>query len=234
MKSTGSVSLEQDGDGQSAQFSIRSVRLGLGPGTSDQALRVDSLSMEVVGPFGIKVAKFLASPAHYYFYNALQGETDDGATDAYSLERLTQLKGVTLKTMSDVLYGLAPNSDAIAPQDSLSLQSKGDHHSLVIHRADTHITELLAFSGTLPSGENTPSRNFSLRAYTRWNRDVNPLAAPPKPDVIVHYGPVTIHNGVPIPATIEATAGANKLTLEYSDISANPSSLTVFIKVPRK
>ena len=56
-------------------FSMKSKRI-------DRERRIDSLSIEVKGPFGIKVARFLCSPEGYQLHDILHGETIHGATDA--------------------------------------------------------------------------------------------------------------------------------------------------------
>src|ERR1700733_958214 len=92
----GDISVDQNGSENSGSFSMKSKRLANPEksGADGETSRIDSLSVEVFGPFGIKVARFLASPVKYQFYDILHGEPLTGPTDAHSLESLTQLRGV--------------------------------------------------------------------------------------------------------------------------------------------
>src|ERR1051325_1334045 len=80
----GDIAFEHDGESNNATFVMRSKR-------RSDAGRVDSLSIEVKGPFGVKVARFLASPEGYQMYDILHGETLRGRTDAHTLETITQM-----------------------------------------------------------------------------------------------------------------------------------------------
>ena len=233
---TGDITVEQNGESNSGGFTLKDKRTD--PISHN---RIDSISIEVTGPFGIKVARFLASPEQYRFYDILHGQTLAGQTDIHSLEDLTHLNGISLSMMSDLAYGLAPNGDAFAPSDSLDLFSTGDqtsastHYTLIIHRSDQNATEALDMEGNLDiAGDhsNAPSHLMLVR-YRRWNdASFDPMRSKESPVATIRYTEPTIVSGITIPQHIEASAGSNQLTLEYNTIQLNPSPLTVHIRMP--
>ena len=68
--------------------------------------------------------------------------------------------------------------------------------------------------------------------YRRWNGIIDPIENHLSPAVSVRFSEPIVANGVSVPQHIEATAGANKLTLTYDHIEINPPALTVKIKMP--
>ncbi len=235
LSATGDITVEQNGASNSASFVMKSKRIILltlvshdppafGP---TEEKRIDSLSVEVMGPFGIKVARFLASPREYKFYDILHGQTLSGLTDTHSLEDLTHLNGISLQDMSDIIYGIA-RIDSNA-NDSVEFYSDNAHHYALIVRVPGVSTTALDFEGELPS--DSSAGNLSLVQYERWNGVPESISTTP-PDIMVHFAEPVLVNGVSIPRHIEAQAGKNKLTLEYSHIEVNPPSLTVRIKMP--
>lgn len=201
------------------------------------SIRVDSLSVEVSGPFGITVARFLASPEEYIFYDALHGDVSRGKTDARSLENLTQLRGITLSTMSDVIYGLAPGADGIDPQDSLELFSlTQDQHVLLIRHHLTSGTEAVYLDGVLPELQQEINlTTLRVSRYERWNTWLNAFdQSRSKPNVTVRYSSPKVMDWLQLPMVIEAVAGNNSLMLEYTDVTLNPDQLTVRIKMPKQ
>jgi len=230
MSVTGDIAVDQNGSTTSASFSMKSKRLAdlLHTNSDVEESRLDSLSIEVSGPFGIKLARFLASPEKYQFYDILHGEPISGTTDAHSLEELTHLRGVSLSAMNDIIYGIA-GSD-LNSDDSLQFFSNGNRHRLIIRNMNARITEQLVFEGELPN--DSTSGNLSLVEFIRWNSIVDPASSPSSPDVVVRFSSPIVVNGVSIPQHIAATAGENKLTLDYDQIEINSRSLVVKIKMP--
>ena len=226
----GDIALDQGSSSNSASFSLKNKRLAEhSTMTGDHAVveRIDSLSMEVMGPLGIKVARFLASPVRYQFYDILQGETLSGATDARSLEGLTHLSGVSLGMMSDLVYGLVPDGSRIGPQDSVQVLSAGARHTMVLYRAGRNTTEVIDLDGDLSAGLPTRMR------YRRWQGIIQDAARTRvRSAVYIDFTKYQMIAGVAVPQHIEAAAGENKLTLDYQEIDVNPSELTVKIKMP--
>ena len=221
LSATGDITLDQNGESNSASFEMKSKRLDL------SGNRVDSLSIEVMGPFGIKVARFLASPQEYKFFDILHGQTLSGATDAHSLEDLTHLHGISLQDMSDIIYGIVDNNRS--GDDSVTLYSDNELHHALIIRVPGVSTMALDFEGALPS--DSSSGNLSLVRYERWNGVPESITTTP-PSIIVHFSEPMLVSGLSIPQHIEATAGENKLTLQYDHVEVNPESLIVCIKMP--
>ena len=232
---TGDISLDQGGSSNSGTFVMKNKRLRE-PGSSEThdpshevLIRVDSLSMEVKGPFGIKFARFLASPEHYEFWDILHGEPLSGPTDAKTLEALTHLNGITLSMMSDLIYGLIPDGSKIGPDDSVAVYSTDAQRTMVLYRANHKATEEIDLD--LKPGEEF-SALTKLR-YRRWNGVVaDPVHAKIRSAVWVQFSNYSTINGVLIPGHLEAVAGDNKLTLDYTDVQVNPQDLTVHIKMP--
>jgi hypothetical protein len=223
LSTTGDVTFVQNGEANSASFAMKSKRI------DEHGRRIDSLSIEVLGPFGIKVARFLASPEQYAMYDILHGQRLTGATDAKSLENLTQLQGITLETMSDLIYGLAATD--LRSEDSIRFYRKdGTHYALIVRDLYANATMMLDLEGTLPSDSNVGS--LTLVRYLRWNGLLDPMQNTIPPVISVRFSNTTNVNGIPIPQHIEATAGDNKLTLSYDHIDLNPPSLIVKIKMP--
>lgn len=220
LTATGDISVEENGESNSASFSMKSKRLD-GSGN-----RIDSLSIEITGPFGIKVARFLASPVKYEFYDILHDQTLAGATDQESLEDLTHLSGISLQDMSDLIYGWARIDSTYG--DSIEFYSDNASHSALVVREPGVATASYDFSGTLPV--NSSRGNLSLVRYRRWEGTPEHLNA--SPALTVQFMEPAIINGMSLPLHIEATAGNNKLTLEYKHIELNPASLVVKIKMP--
>lgn len=229
MSVEGDISVDQNGATNDASFSMKSKRLAERQGADGEHTRIDSLSIEVFGPFGIKVARFLASPEKYQFYDILHGEPLSGATDSHSLEALTQLRGVSLSAMNDIIYGIA-GSD-LNSNDSLQFYSNSNSHWLIIRDMNANITERLSFVGDLPN--DSTSGNLSLVEFIRWNSIIDPMSTSLKPDVIVKFQSPVIVNGVSIPQHIAAVAGENKLTLDYNKIELNSRAIVVKIKMPQ-
>jgi hypothetical protein len=221
MSVTGDVTFDQNGESNSASFAMKSKRLDA------NGDRIDSLSVEVLGPFGIKLARFLASPEQYSFYDLLHGQPVSGPTDAKSLEDLTQLKAVSLETMSDLIYGIA-GSD-LRPNDSVRFYTSGASHYVMIVQNAT-ITSSLDLEGTLPG--DSSMGNLMLVRYRRWSGRIDPTESRVPPDVSVRFSEPVVVNGISIPQHIDAKAGANSLTLTYDHIDVNSRSLTVKIKMP--
>ncbi len=223
MSAKGDITLENNDGSNSASFAMKSKRLDA------NGNRIDSLSIEVIGPFGIKVSRFLASPKQYEFYDVLHDQTMSGATDAKSLEDLTQLKGVSLEMMSDLIYGLAGGD--LQTDDSVRLYSSSESHYIVIaQNFSSNTTEMIDLDGTLPT--DSSSGNLALVHYRRWNGILDPMENKVSPAVSVRFSEPIMANGVSIPQHIDATAGENKLTLAYDHIDINPPALTVKIKMP--
>ena len=231
----GSLTASNEVTSQDAHFTLRAKRLG--PNSNKKlAVRTDSLSVEVTGPFGISVARFLASPDQYYFYNALNGDAYHGATDAHSLEQLVQMRGVTLGMMQDALFGLAPGADLIDPQDSVMLLSvSADDHILFFQHNLGSTTTAIYLRGALPDGsEPITSAQLTIVRFARWNRILqSEEISHQKPDVAIRYDDPTLHDGIFLPRTIETSSGNNQLTIEYSTVRANQTDLTVKIKIPK-
>jgi Domain of unknown function (DUF4292) len=221
LSATGDITVDQNGESNSASFTMKSKRL------DPSGNRIDSLSVEVMGPFGIKVAMFLASPQEYKFYDILHGQTLSGPTDTHSLEDLTRLQGISLQDMSDIIYGLVEND--LRADDSITLYSDNDRHHALIIRKPGVSTAALDFEGDLPSDSSLG--NLSLVRYERWNGVPESITTTP-PAITVRFAEPLLVNGVSIPQHIEASAGENKLTLEYDHVDVNPSSLVVRIKMP--
>jgi hypothetical protein len=224
MSVTGDITLDNNGESNSASFSLKSKRI------DPDGNRIDSLSVEVIGPFGIKVARFLASPVQYEFYDVLHDQTLSGATDTKSLEDLTQLQGVTLEMMSDLIYGLA--GDDLSPNDSARLYTSAEsHYALMAQDVNANATSMLDLEGVLPN--DSSAGTLTLVRYRRWNGILNPMEDRTRPAVSVRFSEPIIVNGVSIPQHIEAKAGANTLTLAYDHIEVNPPTLTVKIRMPQ-
>ncbi|HZK76552.1 MAG TPA: DUF4292 domain-containing protein [Candidatus Kapabacteria bacterium] len=221
LSATGDITVDQNGESNSASFVMKSKR------RDPSGNRIDSLSIEVMGPFGIKVARFLASPQEYKFYDILHGQTLSGPTDPHSLEDLTHLNGISLEDMSDIIYGLVrADTDA---NDSVEFYSDNARHFALIVRAPGASTTALDFEGALPG--DSSSGNLSLVRYERWNGVPESLTTLP-PDITVHFSEPMLVKGMSIPQHIDASAGENKLTLQYDHIELNPPSLVVKIKMP--
>ena len=234
---TGDITVDQDGESNSASFSMKSKRFPLlfsasyfdSPRKSKPIVtgtQIDSLSIEITGPFGIKVARFLASPEQYEYYDILHGQTLHGTTDQQSLEQLTHLHGVSLQSMNDLIYGLAAIDSSI--DDSIQYYSDQANHFALVLRKPGIFTAAYDFDGTRP--RDSANGNISLVRYRRWEGTPKSLTAEPALDV-QFSDPASI-NGLEIPQHIEATAGANKLTLQYDHVELNPPALVVKIKMP--
>lgn len=189
MSATGDITLENNDGSNSASFAMKSKRLDV------NGNRIDSLSIEVIGPFGIKVAKFLASPQQYKFYDILHDQTLAGATDAESLENLTQLKGVSLPMMSDLIYGLA--SGDLSASDTVQCYSSGESHYLLIaQNVNANATSMLDLEGTPPSDSSVGT--LALVHYRRWNGILDPMENKLPPAVSVRFSEPIAVNGVSI------------------------------------
>jgi len=230
----GDITLDQNGETNSASFVMRSKR-------RDDNGRIDSLSIEIKGPFGIKVARFLASPSGYKFSDILHGETMSGRMDAAALEELTHLRGITLSMMSDLAYGLAPGVSEVSPVDSTTLVTEDGSFGeivnrrdrLIIRRPELGVTELAEY--TVGSGP-LDGAIFQCTGYSKWNGDADPFSRSRRPDIAIKFDWKHINNPKlgqwTMPDHIVATAGENILTLDYTKIDLNPSALTVKIKMP--
>jgi hypothetical protein len=230
----GELTASDDVTSQDGHFTLRSKRLDPSS-TKKSSMRMDSLSVEISGPFGISVAKFLACPQQYYFYNILNGDSFHGPTDVHSLEGLTQMKGLTLAMLNDALFGLAPGADMTNPQDSIELLSEGDQDLiLVVRHPLTNTTDAIYLTGTIPPDSIAMKEaDLSITKYQRWDGILDHIAPnPPQPSVTIKYEAQTNHDGIQLPSEIETIAGKNQLTIEYSKVKAN-SDVTVKIKLPR-
>ncbi|HEY3875290.1 MAG TPA: hypothetical protein VGM92_07415 [Candidatus Kapabacteria bacterium] len=220
---SGDITVDQAGDKNSASFAMKSKRIDAGGN------RVDSLSIVISGPLGITLARFLASPQQYKFYDILHGQTLTGPTDAHSLEDLTHLGGISLSEMSDIVYGLP----GIPFQtDSLSLYSNSEtRHVIVAKDNQAHTTAVLELEGTLPN--ETDAGSLQLTGVRVWNGLIDPMHTAATPYVTVHFSELETVGGFSIPKHLDARAGENSLTLQYDDVQINPDELTVRIKMPQ-
>jgi Domain of unknown function (DUF4292) len=235
LSAEGSMTVANQETSQNAHFTLSSKRLDA-ESSLHNSNRADSLSIIITGPFGISVARFLASPSEYFFYNSLNGDSFHGATDAHSLEALTQMKGVSLSLLNDALYGLAPGAENINPQDSIILLSIGDddHILLIQHKRDS-LTEAIYLHGSIPDGaEPIPVAGLTVDEFQRWKGMVGAEELKKTPALMtIHYRDLAVHDGVVLPKTIEARTGNNQLSIEYSTVRANHDDLVVKIKIPK-
>ena len=223
LSADGAITLKQGSSSQSGSFELKSKRI-------DQAgTRVDSLSMIVSGPFGITAAKFMGSPKEYAFVNVLEGERYRGKPDPKTIEEMTGMKGLTIEALSNVIYGLAPNLERLAPADSALLRSVGkDEHYLYVRRMQPAITEMMRLRGTI--GGSSP---LSITEYQRWNKAV-PLTSTSMPaaDLAIYYEGVIASEKYRLPNYIRAKSSGKELEVEYRNVKQNPDPLTVRIKIP--
>jgi hypothetical protein len=236
LRSEGSITASNSETSQSGNFTLKSKRLSVLAERPSHTERVDSLSVEVTGPFGITVARFMASPESYAFSDILHGDTRRGPTDDKSLKELTQLEGISLETMSDVLYGLAPGADTIGPTDSLTLYTRGEtRHILLIRRLRQNYSEAITIEGGVQMDSLfAPQIQSSVVQYDLWNGIIAELGSTTrKPEVNIKYRSHTIKNGFFIPMEIEARTKDNTLLMQYEEATVNPNDLVVKIKMPK-
>lgn len=218
---------------QSGEFTLKTKRLKLVDASSTS--RIDSVSLEARGPFGITAVRFLASPQYYALYNILQGETQEGQTNDRALEGLTQLKGISLQTMNDVTFGLPPSPEGYDPQDSIVLLTRGaSQHIMLVYRFRDNYTEALTLDGAIPDGSAPILINqLKLSRYERWSgKRMTYTATNPKTQVTIAYSNLVLKNNVPFADKIEVMTGANTLLLEYEEVQYNPQNLKVYINIP--
>jgi len=226
----GSITLSDAGSSQSGHFELRSKRL---QSISDPA-RVDSLSMVVTGPFGITGAKFVGAPDEYQFYNAIEGEKYKGKPDPKTLQQITGMKGLTLQSLSDVIYGLAPNGSQLEIGDTAILRSYSDYrHVLYIQRRGSGFTEAITLNGKLPASGDDKAK-LVIMQYERWNTMI-PFESTslPKPDITINYEGLFDKKDFNLPNFIKASSGSTTLEIEYTSADQNPKNLTVKIKMPK-
>jgi hypothetical protein len=223
----GSITLKDGGSSQSGHFALKSKRLA----SSNEPMRVDSLSMIVTGPFGITGVKFLGAPEEYQFYNAIQGEKYRGKPDPKTLQDLTGMKGLTLESLSDVIYGLAPSVSQTAPGDSVYLKSVSAYRHILYIRRNSGITEAITLNGLLPKNENEKAK-LTITEYERWNHAIAG-DNPGKPDVAITYHGIYENKDFALPNYITAKSGSTELEIEYTSAEQNPKELTVKIKMPK-
>ncbi|MDP4219418.1 MAG: DUF4292 domain-containing protein [Bacteroidota bacterium] len=230
MSAEGSITLGDGNGSQSGHFELKSKRLR----SLSDPFRVDSLSMIVTGPFGITGAKFLGAPEEYQFYNAIEGEKYRGKPDPKTLQDMTGMKGLTLESLSDVIYGMAPNEAQLAPGDSAILRSVSEfRHILYIQRVSSGTTEAITLNGRLPSNETDRAKLIIIQ-YERWN-SIIPFESTtlPKPDITISYEGLFDRKDFALPSFIKATSGRTTLEIEYTSADQNPRDLTVKIKMPK-
>jgi hypothetical protein len=225
----GSITLKDGGSSQSGHFELKSKRLqGL---TMPQ--RVDSLSMVVTGPFGITGAKFLGAPEEYQFYNAIEGEKYRGRPDPKTLQSMTGMKGLTLESLSDVIYGIAPSATQLAPGDAVTLNSLSEYRHIIFIQRGSGISEAITVNGKLPTA-NTPKAKLTIVQYDRWNRMLSfENSRNTKADISVFYQGVFENKDFSLPSIITARSGSTELEIEYMSADQNPKELTVKIKMPK-
>jgi hypothetical protein len=226
----GSITLTDGGNSESGHFELKSKRLQ----DVNNPLRVDSLSMIVTGPFGITGAKFVGSPEEYQFYNAIEGEKYRGKPDPKTLQSITGMKGLTIESLSDVIYGLAPNGSRLAIGDTAVLHSLSEYrHILYIQRPDLQITEAITLNGKLPANSSEKAK-LAIIQYDRWNKIIpfeNPASE--KPDITITYEGLYEKKDFALPNFIKASSGSTTLEIEYTGATQNPRDLTVKIKMPQ-
>ena len=229
MSAEGSITLGDGNGSQGGHFELKSKRL-LSP---NEPRRVDSLSMIVSGPFGITGAKFLGAPEEYQFYNAIEGEKYRGKPDPKTLQEITGMKGLTLESLSDVIYGLAPNGQ-LALGDTAILRSVSEfRHILYIQRVGSQITEAITLNGKLPT-DITDKAKLTIIQYERWNHIISfESTTLPKPDITITYEGLFDKKGFALPNFIKASSGSTNLEIEYTGANQNPADLTVKIKMPK-
>ncbi len=229
LSAEGSITLGDANGSQGGHFELKSKRLS----GVNELRRVDSLSMIVSGPFGITGAKFLGAPEEYQFYNAIEGEKYRGKPDPKTLQEITGMKGLTLESLSDVIYGLAPNGQ-LALGDTAVLRSISEfRHILYIQRAASQTTEAITLNGRLPTNL-TDKAKLSIMQYERWNRIISfESTTLPKPDITITYEGLFDKKGFPLPNFIKASSGSTTLEIEYTGANQNPPDLTVKIKMPQ-
>ncbi len=230
MTAEGSITLSDGGSSQSGHFELRSKRLQ----EINNPSRVDSRSMIVTGPFGITGAKFVGSPDEYQFYNAIEGEKYRGRPDPKTLQSITGMKGLTLQSLSDVIYGLAPNGTGLALGDTAIIRSYSEYrHVLYIQRTDLMITEAITLNGKLPASSDDKAK-LVIMQYERWNQII-PFESTtlPKPDITINYEGLFDKKDFHLPNFIKASSGSTTLEIEYTSADQNPKDLTVKIKMPK-
>jgi hypothetical protein len=214
----GDITFEHDGESNNASFVMRSKRL-------QGKVRIDSLSLEVKGPFGIKVARFMASPAGYQMYDILHGETMHGKTDAHTLESITQMKGLSLAMMGDLAYGLSPDMVSSA-DDAVEMVKVNGNPIIDVWHPSADVTERVHLIAS------TNGDSYKLSDYFRFSGKAPASTDASSADIRIHFAQHQVIDGFPIPKHIEVVAGTNKLVMDYTKINLNPEPLTVKIKMP--
>jgi hypothetical protein len=226
LKAEGTITLTDNGSSQSGTFELKSKRIF---GNE----HIDSLSMIVSGPFGITAAKFLGCPGEYCFYNAIEGESYKGSPDPKALEKLTGMKGLTIESLNNVVYGFAPNHFDISSNDSAAYFKLSDEdHRLYIWRRNENFTEVITFRGKLGNGSSSKIP-VKVVKYERWNKHISPAAlANFTPDLTIEYTGKYSSQYYYLPNYIVARSGRTSLEIEYQNATQNPNPLTVKIKMP--
>jgi len=225
----GSITLKDGNSSQSGHFELKSKRLQ----SVSEPQRIDSLSMIITGPFGITGAKFLGAPQEYQFYNAIEGEKYRGRPDPKTLQSMTGMKGLTLESLSDVLYGLAPNASEIAPADSIKLKSTSEYRHVLYILRPSGVMEAITVNGKLPAaGEDA---KLTIIQYERWNAatHIPDSGEMPKADISISYQGLYENKDFALPNYITARSGMTQLEIEYTSADQNPKNLTVKIKMPQ-
>jgi hypothetical protein len=220
---SGTITLRAGKSSQTGSFDLKSKRLS---GT----IRSDSLSMNITGPFGISVAKFLGSANEYQFYNALEGDSYRGKPDPKTIEKLTGIKGLSIEALNNVLYGLPP-SLIDTSLDIPLYRISASENLLLVHRKDMPMTEALYLTVRQVGTDNLPS--VRLKEYRRWNRIVVADELPKiDPDIYISYSPTSVSGVFTIPDRIEVIAGGTAFEIEYRSVTPNTNPI-VKIKMPQ-
>ena len=143
------------------------------------------------------------------------------------------MKGLTLESLSDVIYGLAPNGE-LAIGDTAIVRSISDYrHILYIRRMQQNITEAITLNGKLPKILSDKIK-LTVLQYERWNHLI-PFEATslPKPDITIAYEGIYEKKDFALPNFIKATSGSMTLEIEYTSANQNPQDMTVKIKMPK-
>jgi len=142
------------------------------------------------------------------------------------------MKGLTIQSLSDVIYGLPPRAAELAPGDSAIMKSESDYrHILYIHREAAHTMEAITLTGKLPQDPNEKAK-LSIVQYERWNDDPRNPSSTVKPDITITYDGLFEKKDFTLPNYIKATSGSTTLEIEYTGATQNPKDLTVKIKMP--
>lgn len=199
----------------SGTITVKSKELNTSASFRVTLIKPDSISLTIMGPFGIELAQTLVTKDNFYFYDALQNTVYQGETNDDVLKNIFRIN-LSFSDLMDAFIGSVNLTRHLYKQPT-SFSIDEDHYNLVYK--DTQNGETTSYKVNI--------KELGITDYQLEGKRGNVILSG-------RYSRFNDIESVAVPYNIEVQ---NKLenqlvTIEYKKMSANSRNTTIDFKIP--